>query len=115
MGLHNIFRTLKFEGAAAGESVKSRDRESMGSDILARVSGGSEIPETITVTTSVFECHKFVDPRQIELTIEVLHSSKSFQIVPTPGQLDQAMQQTHEYAAIQIKEATGVKPFYGSD
>jgi len=84
-------RKLKFEAGQVTTQIATKDRESLGRQIHAAVSGEGEIPEEVTIEAPVF---RGFDRRSIICSVDIDPARGLLQIVPLPDELDRVTRLT---------------------
>jgi hypothetical protein len=84
-----LVRDLKFTGASEGAGNIQHGRESIGRSITNAVTGQSAIPEEVALTVPVFENHPL--RARISCALEVVPQDQTFQLIPYPLEVHQAM------------------------
>jgi len=111
--LHNTFRRVEFQTNESGKKTRLRDEESMGAEVISRLTASEDIPELINVSPSVFVNNGMIEPETITMTVEVLHSTRQFLIEAEPGSLDIAVDSALIRVADKIRSKTKVEPLLG--
>jgi hypothetical protein len=109
-------RKIKFSSFTEGHSDLGQGRESLGKSIENKVSGASELPEDLLITTPMFDNPGERDESfTIELLFEVMASDSKFRIKPVPASLENAADNALQKIRSEIVEQLeGVRVFFGT-
>jgi hypothetical protein len=90
----NVIREVKFENGATISSAREQSKKNLGIAITGAAKGANDadIPESFSVTLSVFE--NFVSPVMIEIDIDPIPDAAKFRLTPYPGQIEAALRST---------------------
>jgi len=102
-------RKLKFEGGTVTTGQVAKDRESMGRQIHAAVSGEGDIPDEVPLLASVFRGHDRFD---IVCSVDVDPARNLLQLAPLPDEIERvkrlAVKKVQELIVAQVSESVPV-------
>jgi hypothetical protein len=87
-----IVRDLRFNTAGEGTGTIQHGSESLGKSLVARVAGIDAIPEGVYLSVQVFE--NWAQNVTIPCAIDILTQEQQFRLVPYPGELRKAKDET---------------------
>lgn len=89
----DALRNVKSEKVATGATKIERGKSSLGKEIRAEVSGVENVPDYVTLTVPAFEQQIGTGSYPVRCVVEVNETQDppTFQLFPTPGQLESAL------------------------
>jgi hypothetical protein len=90
--LIDIVRKVKLKQLADQEVEIQQTKVSLGKSIISELTGANTLPDEVSVTLPVFDNFS-PSHKTIRLALEVEPSAGKFQLIPFPGQIEQAYQE----------------------
>lgn len=114
--LVDIIRKIRFKKNEQGENVILHNKASLGRSIENELIGGGPIPEKITLSVPIFKAPRHLKRYPIGCAIEIDPAEEKFQLVPFPGEIDEAVCLAERDIAQELREALPalVPIYYGA-
>jgi len=101
-------RNLKFTSNAEGQSEVQHGKESLGRNVLKKVSGATDIAEEITLSGQVFEEVDFTGGLfHIKMVVDIDVEEGRFSLIPIAGQVYNALADADQAVAREIRYGLG--------
>jgi hypothetical protein len=114
--LLDIVRRLRFENGTVTSGTVTRQQESLGREITAKVSVEKEIPDFVTLDIPVYKVTGLTERLPLRCHVEVDPARGAFQLIPFPDEIERVQQM----AIVGIAETLGrgldegIPAYYGS-
>jgi hypothetical protein len=114
--LLDIVRRLRFENGTVTSGTVTRQQESLGREITAKVSAEKEIPDFVTLEIPVYKVAGLTERLPLRCHVEVDPARGAFQLIPFPDEIERVQQM----AIVGIAERLGrdleegIPAYYGS-
>lgn len=107
--LVEILRRIKFRQASAGESVVQHGKSSLGRSVEAELTGTGALPEYVTLHVPIWT-NLVVGEQSVQCALEPDAATETFQLIPLPGEIENATQRAERVIYERLLDAVGDAP-----